>query len=163
MTALFAAVCLVPHRMCVGCVCVLSHASLFVTPWTVARQASLSTEFSRQEYWSELPFPSHRGHPNLDILHFNIFECNLICSNEKLTPFFSVFKVSMVSGVKGLPWSLSGKQSACNAGYPGSIPGFGRSHENGIATRSRILAWRIPWTKEPGGLPSMGLQIVRHD
>ena len=58
MTALFAAVCLVPHRMCVGCVCVLSHASLFVTPWTVARQASLSTEFSRQEYWSELPCSS---------------------------------------------------------------------------------------------------------
>ena len=31
---------------------------LFVTPWTVARQAPLSMEFSRQEYWSGLPFPS---------------------------------------------------------------------------------------------------------
>ena len=37
---------------------VLSCAFLFATPWTVARQASLSTEFSRQEYWSGLPFPS---------------------------------------------------------------------------------------------------------
>ena len=44
--------------MCVGCVCVLSHVQLFVTPWTVAHQASLSTEFSRQEYWSDLPFSS---------------------------------------------------------------------------------------------------------
>ena len=32
----------------------LSHVRLFVTPWTVARQASLSMGFSRQEYWSEL-------------------------------------------------------------------------------------------------------------
>ena len=31
---------------------------LFATPWTVARQAPLSIEFSRQEYWSGLPFPS---------------------------------------------------------------------------------------------------------
>ena len=41
--------------------CMLSHFSgvqLFVTPWTVALQASLSMEFSRQEYWSGLPFPS---------------------------------------------------------------------------------------------------------
>ena len=36
----------------------LSHVRLFVTPWTVARQAPLSMGFSRQEYWSELPFPS---------------------------------------------------------------------------------------------------------
>ena len=39
---------------------VLSHFScvqLFATPWTIARQASLSMGFPRQEYWSELPFP----------------------------------------------------------------------------------------------------------
>ena len=32
-----------------------------------------------------------------------------------------------------------------------------------MATHSSILAWRIPWTEEPGGLQSMGLQRVRHD
>ena len=36
----------------------LSHVRLFVTPWTVAHQAPPSMEFSRQEYQSELPFPS---------------------------------------------------------------------------------------------------------
>ena len=36
----------------------LSHVQLFVTPWTVAYKAPLSMEFSRQEYWSGLPFPS---------------------------------------------------------------------------------------------------------
>ena len=35
--------------------------------------------------------------------------------------------------------------------------------EEGMATHSRIVAWRIPWTEEPGGLQSMGLQRVRHD
>ena len=36
----------------------LSGVQLFVTPWTVAYQAPPSVEFSRQEYWSRLPFPS---------------------------------------------------------------------------------------------------------
>ena len=35
-----------------------SHVQLFTTPWTIAHQASLSMGFSRQEYWSGLPFPS---------------------------------------------------------------------------------------------------------
>ena len=34
--------------------------------------------------------------------------------------------------------------------------------EEGMATHSSVLAWRIPWTEEPGGLQSMGLQRVRH-
>ena len=36
----------------------LSHVQLFVTPWTVTYQDPLSMGFSRQEYWSGLPFPS---------------------------------------------------------------------------------------------------------
>ena len=35
--------------------------------------------------------------------------------------------------------------------------------EKGMATHSSILAWEIPWTVEPGGLQSMGLQRVEHD
>ena len=42
----------------------LSHVWLFVTPWTVAYQAPPSMEFSRQEYWSGLPFPSPRDLPD---------------------------------------------------------------------------------------------------
>ena len=37
------------------------------------------------------------------------------------------------------------------------------SLEKGMATQSSILAWRIPWTEEPGRLQSMGSQIVGHD
>ena len=49
------------------CACVLSHfcrVRLFVTPWTVARQAPLSMGFSRQEHWSGLPCPPPRDLPN---------------------------------------------------------------------------------------------------
>ena len=35
--------------------------------------------------------------------------------------------------------------------------------EKEMAIHSRILAWRIPWTEEPGGLQSIGLQRVRHN
>ena len=42
----------------------LSHVRLFVTPWTVAHQAPLSMGFSRQEYWSGLPFPSPGNLPD---------------------------------------------------------------------------------------------------
>ena len=106
---------------------------------------------------------------------------------------------------KGNPHSSVGKESACDAGDPGSIPGSGRSPgegkerhplqysraflvaqmvvenppamqetwvqslgwddplEKGMATHSSILAWRIPWTEEPGRLQSMGSQRVGHD
>ena len=55
------------------------------------------------------------------------------------------------------------KRLACNARDPGSISGLGRSLEKEMATHSSILAWRIPWIEEPGGLQSMGSQRVRHD
>ena len=45
----------------------LSHVCLFVTLWTVACQAPLSMGFSRQEYWSGLPFPSPGDLPNPEI------------------------------------------------------------------------------------------------
>ena len=41
-----------------------SRVRLFVTPWTVAYQAPQSMEFSRQEYWSGLPFPSPQDLPD---------------------------------------------------------------------------------------------------
>ena len=45
----------------------LSHVPLFVTPLTVACQTSLSIEFSRQEYWSGLPFPTQGNLPDSGI------------------------------------------------------------------------------------------------
>ena len=45
----------------------LSHVQLFATPWTIACQAPLIVEFSRQEYWRGLPFPTPRDLPDLGI------------------------------------------------------------------------------------------------
>ena len=59
---------------------------------------------------------------------------------------------------KVFPCSSVGKESACNAGDLGSIPGLGRSPGEEIETHPNILAWRIPCTKEPGRLQSMGSQ-----
>ena len=50
--------------MCVGVLSRLGHVQLFVTLWTVARQAPLSMGFSRQEYWSGLPCPPPGDLPN---------------------------------------------------------------------------------------------------
>ena len=58
------------------------------------------------------------------------------------------------------------KNPPANAGDPrdtGWIPGSGRCPGGGMATRSNIPAWKIPWTEEPGKLQSMGLQRVQHD
>ena len=55
------------------------------------------------------------------------------------------------------------KESACNTGDPGSVPGVGRSPGGGHATHSSILAWRIPWTEEPGWPQSTGSQRVGRD
>ena len=43
------------------------------------------------------------------------------------------------------------------------IPGLGRSPGEGNGNHSSILAWRIPWTEEPGGLQSKGLPRAEHD
>ena len=45
----------------------------------------------------------------------------------------------------------------------GLIPRLGRFPEEGMATHSSVLAWRIPWTEEPGGLQSIGSQRVGHN
>ena len=63
----------------------------------------------------------------------------------------------------GLPWWLEGKESACNAGELGSIPGLGRSPGEGKATHSSILAWRIPQSEEPGRLQFRGSQRVGYN
>ena len=82
-----------------------------------------------------------------------------------------IYKVVLVSGTQksdsdshtqkymsGLPWWLSGKESTCNAGVPGSVLESERFPGERNGNHSSILAWEIPWTEESGGLQSMGSQ-----
>ena len=62
--------------------------------------------------------------------------------------------------IMGFSGGSDDKESTFNAGDPGLIPESGRSPGTGMATHSSILAWRIPWTEDPGRLPYMGSQIL---
>ena len=62
-----------------------------------------------------------------------------------------------------LPGGSDGKASVYNAGDLGLIPGSGRSLEKDMAIHSSTIAWKIPWTEEPGRLQSTGSQRVGHD
>ena len=55
------------------------------------------------------------------------------------------------------------KESACDVGDPGSVPGLGNPLEEERTTHSSNVAWKIPCTEEPGGLQSMRPQGVGHD
>ena len=75
---------------------------------------------------------------------------------------FSERLIQELKKVEGFPGGTSGKESACRwrrCKKPRFHPGL----EGPLATHSSFLAWRIPWTEEPGGLRSMGSQTVRHD
>ena len=65
--------------------------------------------------------------------------------------------LSIYQLVKNLPANIGDTRDV------GLIPGLGRSSGGGRATCSSILAWRIPWTEEPGRLQSLGSQRVGHN
>ena len=117
------------------CVCVLSRVWLFVTSWTAAFQASLSMEFSRQQYWSEFPFPtpgdlSNPGikptSPASPILASGFFNLRRGINWEI---GIDVYTLLYVKG--GFPGGSDGEGPACNARDLGSIPGSERSPGEG--------------------------------
>ena len=87
--------------------------------------------------------------------------------------FFSacLWDVNPSQAYKGFPGGSSGKEPACQCRRckrQGSVPGkngFPSKDplEEGMAAHSSLLAWRIPWTEEPGSLRSIESQRVRHD
>ena len=119
-------------------VCMFSHVQLFVIPWAVARQASLSLEFSRQEYWSGLPFPSPGDPPDPGIEPESPgqqHDVRLFNQEKRVKKAFSVLIRNKLHQPKnfcyslhlllGFPGGAEVKVSACNVGDLGSIPGSG--------------------------------------
>ena len=82
-----------------------------------------------------------------------------------MTIFFLIYM--MFCEYMDFPGGSDGKASAYNVGDPWEIPsrslGWEDLLEKEMATHSSILAWKILWTEEPGGLQSMGSQRVGHD
>ena len=77
-----------------------------------------------------------------------------------LSTFSKLFSSSLK---QGLPWAQMVKNLP--AMWETQVQSLGRKYplEKGIATHSNILAWRVPWTEEPGRLQSMGSQRFGHD
>ena len=128
-----------------ACTCVLSHVQLFSAPWTVACQTPLSMEFSRQEYWRGLPFPTPEDLPDPEI--------------EPTSPESPALQVdSLLSEPPGKPilgkgWRFSGIGPLRTPWSFDSV--LELLLEKEMATHSRILAWRISWPEEPGRLQSV--------
>ena len=99
-------------------------------PMDCSLPGSSAHGFSRQEYWSGVPLPS-------PLFSIHMSKCS-VNAYERM----------------GFPGGSDDKESTYNAGDPDSVPGVWRYLEKGmgITTHSNILAWRIPWTEEPGGL-----------
>ena len=129
-----------------GCVCAqsLSHIWHFETPWTVAHQAPLSMGFSRQGYWSGLPFTSPGG-----------------LSDSGIEPGSPALQAD------SLLTELQGKQMVKHMSTMQEtwvrFLGWEDPLEKEMAIHSSTIAWKIPWTEEPGRLQSMGSQRVGHD
>ena len=73
--------------------------------------------------------------------------------------FFTSYQVVLM----GFPGGSDGNRICVQCRKPGFNPGGEDPLEKGMATHSIILAWRIPWTEEPGKLQSTGLQRVGHN
>ena len=84
---------------------------------------------------------------------FRKFSRHLILKSHE----FSTALVPSGSAVENLPAIQEQKE------MPVRSLGWEDTLEKGMATHSSILAWRIPWTEEPGRLQSIGSQRVRHD
>ena len=117
----------------------------FATPWIVACQAPLSLGFSRQEYRSRFPFSSPGDLPDPGI--------------EPTSPALEMGSLPL-SHLESPRRCLVKGDCYC---YHDCFYSKPRDHaEKAMATHSSLLAWRIPGTGEPGGLPSMGSHRVGH-
>ena len=133
-----------------------------MTPWTIAGQTPLSMEFSVQEYWSGLPFPSpgdlsnpgiQRRSPALQAVLYHL-------SHQRSPIYYKQFyillsRASLIAhGIlnTGLQYSLACLVAQTVKDLPAMWETWVRSLgwedplEKGKATHSSILVWRIPWT-----------------
>ena len=151
--------------MCMHC-----HLQLFATPWTVALQARLCTEFSRQEYWSMLPFPIPGDLPNPGIEPMSLAPLTL--ASTFLTtgppaheaplpqPLPNKFTIGLCFISFYLRWWASLVAQwwrLCPPMQEMWVPSLGKEDTLGkeMVSYSNILAWEISWTEELGRLQSM--------
>ena len=107
--------------------------------------------------------------PNMPLRHPDFFELGYLRVGTRRTVWltYDLLKEREISQVKDTLWASLLIQMVVNspAMQETQVQSLGQKEalEKRMATHSSILAWRISWTEESGGLPSMGLQRVRHN
>ena len=152
----------------------LSGVPLLVTPWTAAHQAPPSMGFSRQEYWSGVPLPSL-------MVRLTFFKQTVAINpvqKTETTPYKTHLLTLNPGGENGNPLQFSCLEIPMDRGAGwATVHGVAKSPrlsdfpftfhfhalEKEMAIHSGVLAWSIPGTGRPGGLPSMGLHRVGHN
>ena len=140
----------------VGGVQLLNHVQLFATPWTAACQASLSSSIS----WNLLKLLSIE----LVMVSNHLILCCPFSSCPQYFPTSEFFPMSQLFSSGGQ--SIGASEGHLAAPKRSSSVKWGVvifTSEKAMATHSSILAWKIPWAKEPGRMQSMGLRRVGHD
>ena len=97
------------HMWSPVCVCMHSVMSNFATPWSVTRQAPLSMEFSRQDYWSGLPFPPPGDLPKPEVKPASL------ASPALAGELFISCTTWEVLGLKNLMWLPTFAHGVCSA------------------------------------------------
>ena len=131
----------------------LSRVRLLATPWTASHQAPPSMGISRQEYWSGVPNQLLKLlSPASEVLESSSF--------TRRGGLFYLLKHprAQATGLHRWRWAVQELQES----WVGS-PGQEYPQEEGMTTHSSILAWRIPWTEELGGLQFTGSQRISHN
>ena len=147
----------------------LSRVQLFATPWIAAYQAPLSMGFSRQECWSGVPMLCLVTWSCLTLRPDGLGPARLLSpGNNTGAGFHSLLQGNLphpglepgspALQVDSLRSEPPGKPKNTGAGSLTLLQGIWRMEPEKMATHSSILAWKIPWTEEPGRLQPMGLQ-----
>ena len=104
--------------------------------------------------------PMHHGYGDLICATQPVHDSLIVL----ISHFIALNCIGVMIESVDFPGRSDGQESACQCRRPefnlwvGKIP-----LEKGMATHPSILAWKTPWTKEPGGLQSTGLQRVGHN
>ena len=144
------------------CSCLIAKlCPTLATPWTVAHWAPLSMGFSWKEYYSEFPFlsPGDLPNPGIKLRSPEMAGWFFTCNGTPLQ--YSCLENPMDGGA----WwaAVHGVATSWTQLSDTTFTFHFHAMEEEMATHSSVLAWRIPGTGEPGGLPSMGSHRVGHD